>query len=634
MLMVAVFLALFFLALRWTQDWRKSILSSSLAMGVLAAVGAEFLSLAGGLAAPGLRWYWGVWLVLAAVLHLLAVKPGSQPQAEGESVQVSWVEKGLLAWTGVLAAINAIAAYQTPPNNWDSMVYHLPRVMHWLRNGSVNFYATHIQRQLFLSPGIETFFLHWIGLTGSDQWVNFFGILVWLGGAILASLLAKEFRANPRAQGLAALLCLAIPTSILQAGTPKNDLLVGFWILAAILCGIQYLKAPTWLNSAQLGAAIGLALFTKNTAVVLLAPFVIWFIVRGFRQQPAWKFIQHGLLVTLMVALLVTPHLVRTAELYGSPLGPPEETAYYRNQVLGVRVLVSNTVRNLSMHFRGPAGWNDVLRQGIQGLHTLIGINPSDPRTTWQGYRFDVYPLRFNEDEIGAPLQVGLFVLAVVLLAVSKPAAQTETRRLRLFALLIVAAFLLFSGVLRWQLWQVRLLNPLVILACVVAALVMERKFPRWLIQAVLVLVLALGSVSIWQNPTKPLPGLYDYHIFNLKRPLMMIYDLSLQPDYMAAIEALNADLRCNQIGLVADNADWEYPFWVFVDVENGQAARVEHVLVENQSRRLLADAFEPCAVLVMTTERPETVTLPSGQAYQPFLTMEQLGLYTPSTTE
>jgi hypothetical protein len=46
---------------------------------------------------------------------------------------------GIASTTGLLAAV-------AWPSQWDSMVYHLPRIDHWIQNRSVAFYPTHILR--------------------------------------------------------------------------------------------------------------------------------------------------------------------------------------------------------------------------------------------------------------------------------------------------------------------------------------------------------------------------------------------------------------------------------------------------------------------------------------------------------
>ncbi|NSW53009.1 MAG: phospholipid carrier-dependent glycosyltransferase [Anaerolineae bacterium] len=622
---IAVFLILLFLCAQWKGGWRVALLPASLAMGVVVFALTETLSLLNAVTPFGMGAVWGVVL---AVLLVIVVRFRARWKPVPLNLRLaafSRMEQVLLAGVVALVLVNAAAAIQAPPNNWDAMVYHLPRVMHWLANRNVNFYATHINRQLFLNPGMEYLLLQVIGLGGGDRWVNFTGIVVWLGGALMASLLAREIGAERRAQWLAAGICLLIPTSILQAGTPKNDLLLGYWVLAAFTAAFQFQKQPTRVSALQLGAAIGLAVLAKTTALVFLAPLVVWFIVWGLRalKNKLWRY---GLLISLVVVLLAAPHMLRSSALYGSPLGPKEETAQYSNAVIGMRVLVSNTLRNLALHLRGPQGWNDFLLRGLDRLHTWMGISLSDPRTTWTGYTFDLPPLRINEDDTGAPLHLVLSMLVLALLALRWKQGGADTKTAGLLALLILAAFLLFSVYLRWQLWQVRLMISLMMSASVVIGWALAQVKVRWLAPVVMALMILMGGVCLWQNPTKPLPGLYDFNIVNLKRSLVMVYDLSIQPDMMAVVETLDRDLHCNQVGLILDNSDWEYPLWALL----GKTTRLEHVLVENASARLAEAAFTPCAVLVMTEDRPVRVELPSGGVYTPYLELPQLTLYVP----
>ena len=77
----------------------------------------------------------------------MAVRPGRPP---GRMV--------VLAICGVVAVvvIAGVTAIVAPPNTYDSMTYHLPRVMHWIQHQSVGHYPTHIPRQLHFPPGLSS----------------------------------------------------------------------------------------------------------------------------------------------------------------------------------------------------------------------------------------------------------------------------------------------------------------------------------------------------------------------------------------------------------------------------------------------------------------------------------------------
>ena len=48
----------------------------------------------------------------------------------------------------------------SPPNNWDSMTYHMSRVEYWIQNKAVHFFTTNNPRQNVFAPFSEFFILH------------------------------------------------------------------------------------------------------------------------------------------------------------------------------------------------------------------------------------------------------------------------------------------------------------------------------------------------------------------------------------------------------------------------------------------------------------------------------------------
>src|SRR5438067_198174 len=75
----------------------------------------------------------------------------------GEAPRVRFAPLSLDRWTIAWAAsllplllLTAVVAAVAPPNTWDSMTYHMSRVVHWQQQASLAPYATHIVRQLHL----------------------------------------------------------------------------------------------------------------------------------------------------------------------------------------------------------------------------------------------------------------------------------------------------------------------------------------------------------------------------------------------------------------------------------------------------------------------------------------------------
>ena len=59
-----------------------------------------------------------------------------------------------------------------PPNNWDSMAYHLPRVEHWIQNKNIYPYPTNIVRQIVSPPLSEYIIANFQNLSNTDAFSN------------------------------------------------------------------------------------------------------------------------------------------------------------------------------------------------------------------------------------------------------------------------------------------------------------------------------------------------------------------------------------------------------------------------------------------------------------------------------
>jgi hypothetical protein len=59
-------------------------------------------------------------------------------------------------------------AITTAPNVYDSMTYHLPRIMFWIEHRSVEYYMSNALRQLWIPAYPEYINLHVLLLTNND----------------------------------------------------------------------------------------------------------------------------------------------------------------------------------------------------------------------------------------------------------------------------------------------------------------------------------------------------------------------------------------------------------------------------------------------------------------------------------
>lgn len=149
--------------------WRRGVLGAALVVGGFVWATTELLSTGRWLRPVPLAAAWSVLLVGAAVVIARQRRSGRRPPRLRAAGTVGWVAYGAL----VTALVGAVAVL-SPPNNFDSMAYHLTRVAHWAQSGSVAFFATNDERQLYMLPWSEYAVAHLVilagGVTGGRAW--------------------------------------------------------------------------------------------------------------------------------------------------------------------------------------------------------------------------------------------------------------------------------------------------------------------------------------------------------------------------------------------------------------------------------------------------------------------------------
>ena len=99
-----------------------------------------------------------------------------------------------------------ILALLIPPNNWDSMSYHMTRVEEWRQNLNVYPFPTSNIRQVNYPPLAEYIILNLQVLSQSDYFANLVQYFSLLGSLSLISLSVKSLGLDFRGQFLSVLL--------------------------------------------------------------------------------------------------------------------------------------------------------------------------------------------------------------------------------------------------------------------------------------------------------------------------------------------------------------------------------------------------------------------------------------------
>src|SRR5262249_16711830 len=141
-----------------------------------------------------------------------------------------------------------LSAIAYRPNNWDSMTYHLARVVYWIENRSVGAFTTNNPRQVVLPPGAEYVLLALQVITGTDAFANFLQFGAWLLMVGSASTVARSCGGSRQLARWAPLVVGAAPMAILQASSTQNDLVASAMTIAMVFACLPFLhlRRPRW----------------------------------------------------------------------------------------------------------------------------------------------------------------------------------------------------------------------------------------------------------------------------------------------------------------------------------------------------------------------------------------------------
>ncbi|MDG4835751.1 glycosyltransferase family 39 protein [Micromonospora sp. WMMD967] len=560
-------------------------------------------------------------------------------------------ERLLVGTIAGLVLVELLVALLAEPNNFDSQTYHLPKVEHWVAQGDLDFWPTAIHRQVTIPPGAEYLLLHLRLLTGGDQLHN---LVQWAAGVLcllVAARITAQLGGGRRAQLLTAFVLATTPMVVLQATSTQTDLVCAAWVTCAATLVLDGLRRRTgWGTLLGLGAATGLTAVTKTSGLIAVGPLlVLWGLAQlrltlaagaavgpaasaattdaARRPRPVGgvaRTVGGSVLILLVAAVVVGPFLARVTAEFGHPLGPPRLRESIPMERHDPQSILVNALRIGHTAFDTPLA--PLRRAGAEVIIDgagVIGVDPQDRAITFGREIFPEPAWYPDEDRVAFPLTGALALIgAVVALARPRRIDPGQTGPLRAYAVVVLAAVLLHTSMIKWQPWGNRLILYAVVLAVPLAGLWVDallrrrransaRRSVATLVAATVLATSALaGVLALSYGFPRRLVGsgsvftTSDWDTRFLRRP-------QWADEFRWAAAAVR-DSDARRIGLVQQNDNWEYPWWLLLRQPDGSSPD----LVALQSVLPERPAADPSSVdaIVCTGSRPAcTKLVPAG---------------------
>ena len=518
---------------------------------------AEALSLVGAVGAIG--YAVGEALLLAAALVAWHVRGRPLPLTlPALDVRAGVRRHPILTALGIV--VGGALAYQlfiavgTPPNNWDSMSYHLPRAVEWLQRGGVAYVPdAATERMNALQPVGELEILWTLAFLDGDAAAALPQLLAELASLVGVYLIARRLGFGRPDSLFASLLAATLTQVALQSVTTQNDLLAASFVIAAA----AFVLGRSRTDVVLAGLALGLALGTKLTAAYAVPVLFALAVVTLPRRRLAEC-------VTAAVAAFVLVgsygYVLNVVET-GRPLGDPSVTEQYRPARITPEGTVSTAAR-IGFRFFDLSGLHpksfvpDAISDAGRSTFDALGIPPNPPETSVEP-PFDFAVAQASNEDISffGPLGVLLVLPLSLGFAIATIARRERWERLVL-ALALPVTVLELALTYRYNIWLGRFLITPVLLTMPLAAVLYRRR----VLAAAAALVGAVTLVAAdAYNVAKPTGLDATRPVWSLSRPEAQS---RTRPDIEEALvtidSALPGDARVGITGL----EEWSYPLY------------------------------------------------------------------------
>lgn len=489
----------------------------------------------------------------------------------------------------------------TVPYNWDSMTYHLPRIMFWAQNHSIAHYATYDIRQLSSPYFSEYINLHQYIIIGNDIFFNYIQGLSFCFCALSVYFISKELHLDFKWRLVAVILFISTPITFAESLTTQVDLLTTVWMLIFVYYWIKLIILDKLTLSAQpllyisvIGSCIGLAYITKPSACVAMAVFSIVLLIYRIVKGDSFKILLISFTIVAVFVFLITfPGILRNIVSFHSI----SSSNVGQRQLVGTidpRYLLVNFVKNLC--FTLPSAW---LRKSEKIFYTvamlfarLMNVNMDNPLISEDGHPYSVD----GNDVLGHDTANNNFIVWLTIITFIIALIRFIKDKNRHFDPYIFSSFfsyILFLFILRWEPFETRYQISFLALLCpAICKILKETVCKNQTIHISIISIISFICLSTLLNLS--IFHASEWHSKASSRPQGYFGYNQIYDNWKEVTDLINAS-GYSTLGMYSGNAYYSYPIWRMCDNIN----RIETIIpYANDSSKYIDRSFHPDAIL------------------------------------
>lgn len=554
---------------------------------------------------------WLAWGILDSILFIICLKGH---MFKCKIIKVREIPKSMICLAVFLAVI-LFFAVKTIPYNWDSIVYHLGRIVHWHQNQSVAHYATNSSRQVACPVLSELINLNiYTMLNGNDYFLNLLQCFSYFTNGWLVYHIARKLGCTYKYCILACILFFSMPIAFAEALTTQTDNFSAMYVLMVVYLLLDFCDVKKNLiynrvsavKVIMMGLGVSFGYLAKPSVGIGLVVFALWLLLISVIRRDSIMVILK-LMVTAVPGMIIVmiPESYRNLLTYHALIASGASTG----QLIGslhLRFLAVSFLKNFT--FNMPSVWlydsASLINKFVRKFAVWLDIDINNAVISGSSREFVVHDAQtYGHDTAVNPLIVWLFIITVVMLLMMCYRIKKE-RLISVKAgyyLSSALAFLVFCTVLKWSPWRSRYMIVYLALLCPAIVLVIEwfmrNLKERSAIENGLVgIVLFCILVDVI--------GMFNYHgkiALNKYDDRAQGYFAAREYSYQAYKDITDFvnEKDYPNIGLWIGGDTYEYAIWKMIDSYD----RIEHIHVEYETGIYEDIEFVPDVIVVMDRE-------------------------------
>lgn len=620
MFLAFVLLVLLFIKLRDSKDRTVAFFECIVVWNLWSFALTEVLSCMKLLTARAVAAGWGIFDIVLIGFIIGAWHHGGRISGLAKEVGQAVSNNKLLWITGMIVLALAVL---TVPYNWDSMTYHLPRMMHWVQNRSVAHYAANDVRQL-AGPVLAEFVNVQVYLLSGERDIllNLLQAVSYLVNSWIIYRIAGKIGADRKYAYLSALLFMTMPIAFAEALNTQVDLFATLWMLIFVYCFIDLFEADeltadrdTMQKCLMMAACVALGYLAKPSVDIGMAVLLFGLLIRCVRRHDAWQVLVKLTACALPVVLLpLIPEWVRNYHTFSS-LGDSSVGSGQLVGTLAPNYVVLNFLKNCVQNCPNVYLYdsNEWMPKVVMIIARVLRADINAPSISAGGYAYELSePPVYNHDSASGPVVMILAVLCFILYLLRREKTRSAGNSYTLYSVL---TFVVFCVIVRWSPFITRFMMTYLAMLCPmigyrIQQLSVEDRTKRFRDAAIpIIYFLCLTELfsltrfhqEMWHEDASKRPEGYFAH------------NKEIRPEYEEVFSWIN-EKGYDALGIKVGEISFEYPIWVMAESPN---IRIENILVQNDSKIYEDMSYIPdCVIVDKGYENNETITV-HGQPYK-----------------